>query len=184
MNFLYTCVICGRRVDLAAYDPADELYTPMRDRHICCHCAYWDKIAETRPSGSIVVSGELVVPSYVLYDPFVPTLKRKVFIINRQTGEAIKANALVNYGQIPERLRSRMPDEGAYTDYNIYRKVAANAGYICRKPGCLDRYHCFFYHPDISEPDGPWNVVPPGHKPGWEGCPIFINQQQLFNECD
>lgn len=182
MNFLYPCGICGREVDLVLYDLDAETPRVMRDRHLCFDCAFWSMIAENRPLNSIVVDGDLVVPSYIQYDPFAPIIKdRKVFIL-KFTGEAIKANSLVNYGTVPEQFLDRLPNEGAYVNYHVYRRALLNHGHNCMKRGCYDRYHCFYYHPEIAEPDGPWNVIPSNHKAGWEECPLFIDKSKIFNE--
>ena len=48
----------------------------------------------------------------------------------------------------------------------------------CKANGCHDRYNCQLYDMS-SEPIGTIHIIPLSHKPGEEGCPMYLPQENL-----
>lgn len=144
----------------------------------CYSCAYWRYLSKHRPTNSIVIDNQLVVALYTETDPFTAILRKNQYIWLFR-GELICANHVTNYGEVPKKFKRRFKQDGMFIDEKVYNKIKKRQDHVCMKKGCLDRYQCFFYHPEIAEPDGPWNKIPKWHKPGWEECPLFINKQTL-----
>lgn len=179
--FLYHCVSCGAGVDLHEYAPGCKYLGLMYHNHECYECSYWRRLITNRPKGSLVIDGELITFSYTRTNPFTAILHRVKHIVTHNA-QAYVANNIVSYGKVPERYKQYLPNEGTYVPRSVYAQIKKNEGLNCRKKGCYDRYHCFFYHPEHTEPSGPWNEIPANYKPGWEGCPMFVNKNTVYND--
>ena len=103
--------------------------------------------------------------------------EKKYYLL--KSGQVGMANSLISYGKIPERFKALLPNEGQFITRKLYYRLRDNVGHNCQMKGCYDRYHCYYYHPELTEPDGPWNKIPANCQPGWEGCPLFINKAEI-----
>lgn len=176
--FLYSCASCGKQVDLNLYKPGNRLLGLMYHNKECYDCTYWRHLSENRPKNSLVLSGELVLVDHTETNPFASILQRKKYYLLK-SGQVGKANSLISYGKIPERFNEILSDEGQFIARKLYYRLRDNVGHNCQMKGCYDRYHCYYYHPELTEPDGPWNKIPANYQPGWEGCPLFINKTEI-----
>lgn len=178
--FLYQCAKCGQTVDLRDFNVENRYYPIMAQNQVCYECAYWMHLKDHPiPNSQIIdhvyysctpVSSRGELGRLSLYDP-----KRHYILTNDNEIQCVLLSCY--YGIIPERFHNLLPDTAKYIARPTFTKIKKKAGYKCRRIGCYDRYHCFWYNPEEVEPNGPWNEIPKWHQPGWEECPLFINKQ-------
>lgn len=178
---LFPCTRCGRMVDISLFRPGTQHLQAMCRNKECFECSFWRYMSEHLPVNSIVVDGELIVPQFVEDNPFTAIIKRPRYIVT-ESGHTIKANNVVSYGMVPEYFAETFPTTAHYVSHKLYRTMSGFEGTKCRKRGCYDRYHCFFYDISIEAAHGPWNEIPKDYQPGWEDCPSFINKHTIFNK--
>lgn len=179
--FAYICTRCGKSEDLRNYRVFIDDLQKMMHNQICYDCAYWERISQNPPANYIVCDGELMVVSFDQTSPFKVLLHAYKYIVTFD-GKPMRVNSITSYGRIPEYLKDKFPTNATFINKHQYSQFKDAEGHVCMKRGCYDRYHCFCYHPEIAEPDGPWNKIPEGYQPGWECCPLFINKHEIFKK--
>lgn len=178
MRRAFPCACCGKDVDIDLYPPSTPLLKHMCQEKLCYECAYWQTLQV--PEDHLVINNTVLTATFTLEDPFAAIIKRRKYILSN-TGKTILANSVMVYGEVPEQLRHLYPNNATYISRKLFYIAKNNEGFQCRKYGCLDRYHCLYFNPDIENKNGgPWNKIPANYKPGWENCPSFINKQ-IFN---
>lgn len=177
--YSYSCKICGRLVEPDIFLLRTQLLGPMLRFHECYNCAFWRQLAANAPQNSVVINGELVTTEFSLTQPFLPLLRKRIYLLYRD-GQTAEINSIFTYGKIPDAFLSCFKTEAAIVPRDIYIRAKNNQGHKCLMKGCYDRYHCFFYNADEVETAGPWNNIPKNYQVGWEQCPIFINKTELF----
>lgn len=110
-----TCVACGYAVD----DPSmyvSAVQTIMQSLVVCSRCAQWEVRARAgREKNSVRVNGVL----YVIR-PETPRTRTSeasssyAHTIKFKNGRVVYTTHLARYGDIPERYRSRLPDNATF----------------------------------------------------------------------
>lgn len=178
----FNCKHCGKQIDLDTFfTPVQSLTAPMRKNQLCFECAFWMDILKDPPQHSAVVDGSMYIFEPVEHQKAVREMSKGVSLIldlTNNTALAIKITKTI--GVIPQQFRQECPDQYRFITYPAFRAVNRYAGVSCEAKGCWDRYHCFWYNKEKSEPDGPWNKIPTRHQPGDEMCESFINKFTMY----
>lgn len=96
--------------------------------------------------------------------------------IMKADGTVKRSNDVWHQGEIPEMFRHLFPNTAKFISCQLFRRLNNRSWFQCQRKGCYDRYHCYWYHPELTEPDGePWNIIPDNWIIGGEMCPNFVN---------
>lgn len=161
----YVCEKCGKIV----YPEDYKHYTDWKDlilnRPLCFECGYWINLIEFP-----VKHRQIINHQYFSLPPEVEKGEDIHYVLTLE-GDLLESSKLFNYGSIPERFWSELPDTASFVSYARARTIKARQGYECDRMGCWDRTHCLWYQGQMD-----WNEIPPKHKPGAENCPMFIDK--------
>lgn len=175
------CKICGSHQDLGSYDKRALIYKKMKEEQLCFTCAFWkDKIDNP------VANREIINGCHYTFHPWIE--KPQAFLghagspyyVLRNDGTVARSNNVWFQGNIPERFRTQLPDTAKLITRHAYYKIIDEICFSCPKKGCWDRHHCYFYHKDEYEPDGPYNIVPDNYKIGGEKCALFLDKTKMY----
>ena len=174
----YKCSKCGRDVDIEKYIPKAAMTLDMYDNRLCHHCAYWKNFFASDTPYEIV-DGKIWTYGTQLFTVLSRRISVKIRYIFRPDGSVKQLNNSYCLGEVPPEYE--LPDTGRFVRREVFEKLEDGNGYHCRAMGCYDRYHCYWYHPEEWEKNGPWNVVPKTHKVGDEHCNGFLNKDTMFH---
>lgn len=154
----------------------------MRAERLCFDCAYWKDYIENPTPGTAIVSGALYafIPNRNKIDRRNIRKKDITFAYDLAQKEAITCIAPVFKGKLTPAFANLLPDQYRFISAETYFRIKEYCAPYCNSKGCLDRYHCFWYHPEISEPNKPWNKIPKNYIVGSEMCESFINKEEMY----
>lgn len=180
--YIYKCTHCGKETEPRSLETANaprEIRQTMCREKTCFECAYWVHVLGNLGCGHYIIKGRLYlcapfkegVPENPLDE------KRRRTYILPDNGAPRCVEIAQDYGEIPSHFG--VADTARIISLWLYFKIRKRHRYRCNKRGCYDRYHCYWYHTEDWEKDGPWNKIPSWHKPGWEQCPLFIDKTEF-----
>ncbi len=175
-----TCLFCGKREDLEAFRSVrTPLVSKMRAEQLCFDCAYWKTWISDPEPDTVVISGKLYKLSQPLIQPTMLQARAKglLFMIDAAESKAYAGQSLILRGTIPPQFSTAIPDQYKLITKDEYCRIYRYNAEMCLSKGCFDRYHCIWYHQEISEPNGPWNTIPKNYVIGSENCPSFVNKK-------
>lgn len=182
MAQLIQCTHCGQTFDLDLYCAYKGISKRMRAERLCFDCAYWKGYIENPTPGTAIVSGALYV-----FTPDRREIDRRnirkrgiTFAHDMTSKEIVTCIAPVFKARVPATFSEMLPDQYRFISADTYFRIKEYCAPYCNSKGCFDRYHCFWYHPEISEPHGPWNHVPKKYTVGSEMCESFINKEEMY----
>lgn len=184
--YSFSCLLCHRKVDLRDYTSTGYLISEMATKQLCHECAYWETLLDDGNPDIQIIDGECfgcidrkaykVHPEYQLLKTDLG--HRYILTTDMKPRDVIVVKL---YGTLPSAVREKHPDTSIEIPRHIYYMVKKRTGFKCLKKGCYDRYSCLWYVAELAEPDGPWNVIPEWHTPGWENCPSYINKSTIYD---
>lgn len=172
------CEKCGRKEPLNNPPCSDTMISQiMLSKCYCYECALWDAVIEGRLGNFQIIDGVCYI--------FLPTVTgdevhlnilgqngKDIYMLTKD-GSVLYSNDVWLLGKVPENYRGVLCDTAwsiTKRAYNIIKRSKS----MCKKRGCMDRYHCYFY--DISiEKDGPFNKITKDYIVGSEHCGRFVN---------
>lgn len=174
----YQCSKCGKDVNIEKYIPKSAMTLDMYDRQLCHHCAYWEKFFASNTPFEII-DGKVWTYGPQMFTVLSRHLPVQIRYVFHPDGSIFQMNNSFSLGDAPKEYS--LADTGRFISRSVFDKLSDGDGYHCRAIGCYDRYHCYWYHPEEFEKDGPWNVIPESHKTGDEHCDGFLNKETMFN---
>lgn len=181
------CEKCGfkERLKTPASDNAD-IAKIMLSKCYCYECAYWEAVKIGVFGNYEIINGTCYSPLPAIYDEKIAISVlgqdgKKMWIMKRD-GKVIYSNDCWLIGKIPTRLLKEFPDTAYMVTRRAYNLIRKNKK-KCKKIGCMDRYHCYFY--DINcELSGPFNKIPKDYVVGSEKCTRFVNLNKDIKRYD
>lgn len=170
----YTCLCCGDYVDCGDYNPMSPIPKIMEAAHLCFSCAFWTDKANNPLPGQQIIDGKCYA-----FKPWGRKSKQRSCYLRLSDGTAIRSNSFVDYGTVPKRFMSILPDTAKFITKQAYHRISAHPYFKCKSKGCWDRYHCFWYDMTL-EGNKPWNVIPKNHRVGDECCESFLNKNKVY----
>lgn len=175
------CSCCGLPTDVADFDQRASITILMRKQRLCFTCAFWmDKIKNPLPGREIINGSHYVLNQWMSEHSHFQGFGGKAMYVLKNDGTVRRSNNVWFQGIVPERFKEQLPDTARFITKTAYYKIRENVNFHCNKKGCWDRYNCFFYHKEEMERNGAWNQIPESHKPGSEGCELFLNKDNVF----
>lgn len=177
------CSVCGKNYDFDLYNTSDYLYAYMKDKHICRECAFWEHEIDYRTPNTEVIKGEYYLFEYQI-EPIVKKVinrysKRFYLIFPDRTIKICDYGFLI--GKIPGHYKKFFPNTAGMINSRLYSRLT-NEYMECYSKGCFDRYNCWRYKKEESEPDGPYNEIPEDYYIGMEECHDFIDINLITGE--
>ena len=171
------CSFCGHPIDIDNYDLNLHLPQKMLAERLCYQCAFWkDKAEHPDPNREIINGHHYIFHPYKETKSYFQGMNGRTICIMKTDGTVKCSNDVWHQGEIPERFRCLLPDTAKIIAWHLYRRLSSRTWLKCQRKGCYDRYHCFWYHPELTEPDGPWNIIPDNWVVGGEMCPNYVNK--------
>lgn len=171
---IYDCALCGRRTWLVA--PDDEAVTTVMVKYSLCYdCAFWERLALSRPDNEFVFGGSL----YVMRES-VRGQKADMIVVRDGKAIPVKQECLVRTTRVPEEFAPYVKDDRHFAVNKTTRLVRfLKDRKDCYERICYDRYNCLRYNLGMEKDRGPFNEVPKGWKNGGEGCPRYVPMDEL-----
>lgn len=175
-----TCSICGAPINIDEFDIRAIITKMMKKEHICFSCAFWsDKIKHPVPGREIINGCHYVFHEWLKRPiPFQGSCGQKYYIL-KNDGSVKRSNNVWFQGEIPDRFKHQLPNTARLITSKAYYTIKSIGCFKCKRKGCWDRYHCYFYD-ENEEKNGPWNQVPKSHKIGGENCESFLNKNNMY----
>lgn len=172
------CSICGQPININDFDLHQHLPKMMLAEHLCYQCAFWiDKARNPDPNREIIEGNHYIFKPFKEEKTYFMGMRGHKLYIMKTDGTVKCSNDVWHQGEIPERFRSIFPDTAKFIPWNLYCRLSSRQWFKCQRKGCYDRYHCYWYHPELTEPNGEaWNQIPNDWKIGGELCPNFVNR--------
>lgn len=156
----------------------------MWQERVCFDCAYWNNWLHYPEPNTIIVSGNLYHLDKPLEKPSkirLSQLKHCKYMLVVNTHDVYVCTGLTLRGRIPNAWKNILPNQYVFITRDEYYLISNYEATHCSSKGCFDRYHCFWYNAQLTEPFGPWNVIPSDYRVGSEMCPSFINKHKLYD---
>lgn len=161
----FICQKCGKIVHPEDYNDGLDWKKRMLSLSVCFECAYWIGIIKNPiPNFQIIDHQYFSLPPIVVEG-------EPIHHILTFNGHLFDSSRLFNYGKVPERFWSELPNTASFLSHSRFRTIKANEEFECNRQGCWDRKVCLWYKGPMD-----WNEIPSTHKIGSEKCPMFINQ--------
>lgn len=172
------CEKCGKKEMLNNPPCHNEIISRiMLSKCFCYECAFWEAIKDRKLGDCQIIEGicYLIYPAVkgdAIYLNILGQNGRDMYLLKRD-GSVLHSNDVWVIGKVPERYRNILCDTAWLITKRAYN-IIRNSKSMCKKRGCMDRYHCYLY--DISiEKDGPFNKITRDYIVGSEHCGRFVN---------
>lgn len=155
----------------------------MREERLCFECAYWINYIANPDPNAIIASHKVIkqIEPFRYVNMTQARKKDMQFVIDLKTKQIYGCSGLIVRAEIPQAFWDKMPDQYKLISKDTYSRFYKFQAANCRAKGCYDRYHCWWYHPELVEGDTPWNKIPDNYVVGSELCPSFINKSQIYD---
>ena len=177
------CSICGQPINIHDYDLHLRLPQKMLGERLCYRCAFWkDKAEHPDPNREIINGQHYIFKPMVKEKHYFQGMGGRFVYILKTDGTVKMSNDVWFQGEIPKHFLPLFPDTAKIISRQMYFKIKkCQKWFKCNRIGCYDRYHCYWYHQEIMEPDGKaWNKVPKNWVVGGELCPSFLNKEMCI----
>lgn len=178
---MHKCKICGAPQNLDSFDQRAIITKKMANEQLCFNCAFWkDKVDNPVPGREIIDGCHYTFHPWIENrHGFMGHAGQSYYILHND-GTVLRSNNVWFQGTIPERFKAMLPDTAKIITKEAYDRISKEGQFHCPKKGCWDRHHCFFYHAEEHEADGPYNIVPDNYKVGGEKCELFLDKSKMY----